>query len=67
MSPLRPANFRTARLRSVDLEKCERTQFSITLTKEEDAKEELYSLVALAQVSPEGLKGLGARVIDEAD
>ena len=35
--------------------------------EEEDAKEELYSLVTVAEVPPEGLKGLGTKVIDEAD
>ncbi|KAJ4810969.1 60S ribosomal protein L31 [Rhynchospora pubera] len=34
---------------------------------EEDAKEELYSLVTVAEVPAEGLKGLGTKVIDEAD
>lgn len=35
--------------------------------EEEDAKEELYSLVTVAEVPSEGLKGLGTKVIDEAD
>ncbi|KAL6646124.1 hypothetical protein ACP70R_017732 [Stipagrostis hirtigluma subsp. patula] len=34
---------------------------------EEDAKEELYSLVTVAEIPAEGLKGLGTRVVDEAD
>ncbi|KAG6474369.1 hypothetical protein ZIOFF_068303 [Zingiber officinale] len=34
---------------------------------EEDAKEELYSLVTVAEIPPEGLKGLGTKVVDEAD
>ncbi|CAD6246055.1 unnamed protein product [Miscanthus lutarioriparius] len=34
---------------------------------EEDAKEELYSLVTVAEIPAEGLKGLGTKVIDEAD
>ncbi|CAL9110776.1 unnamed protein product [Musa textilis] len=34
---------------------------------EEDAKEELYSLVTVAEVPPEGFKGLGTKVVDEAD
>lgn len=34
---------------------------------EEDAKEELYSLVTLAEVPPEGLKGLGTKVIEGDD
>jgi large subunit ribosomal protein L31e len=34
---------------------------------EEDAKEELYSLVTVAETPPEGLKGLGTKVVDEAD
>ncbi|XP_058077386.1 large ribosomal subunit protein eL31-like isoform X1 [Magnolia sinica] len=35
--------------------------------EEEDAKEELYSLVTVAEVPPEGLKGLGTKVIEEGD
>ncbi|PKA55359.1 60S ribosomal protein L31 [Apostasia shenzhenica] len=35
--------------------------------EEEDAKEEFYSLVTVAEVPPEGLRGLGTKVIDEAD
>lgn len=34
---------------------------------EEDAKEEFYSLVTVAEVPAEGLKGLGTKVIDEED
>ena len=34
---------------------------------EEDAKEEFYSLVTVAQIPPEGLRGLGTKVIDEED
>ena len=34
---------------------------------EEEAKEELYSLVAVTEVPPEGLKGLGTKVIDGDD
>lgn len=34
---------------------------------EEDAKEEFYSLVTVAEIPPEGLKGLGTKVIDEDD
>nr|BCX99757.1 60S ribosomal protein L31 [Zostera marina] len=34
--------------------------------EEEDAKEELYSLVTVADV-PEGLKGLSTKIIDETD
>ncbi|RWW24017.1 hypothetical protein GW17_00011714 [Ensete ventricosum] len=34
---------------------------------EEDAKEELYSLVMVAEVPQEGFKGLGTKVVDEAD
>jgi large subunit ribosomal protein L31e len=34
---------------------------------EEDAKEELYSLVTVAEVPAEGLKGLGTKVVDETD
>ncbi|XP_064982135.1 large ribosomal subunit protein eL31-like [Musa acuminata AAA Group] len=33
----------------------------------EDAKEELFSLVTVAEVSQEGFKGLGTKVVDEAD
>ncbi|KAG0458368.1 hypothetical protein HPP92_023525 [Vanilla planifolia] len=35
--------------------------------EEEDAKEEFYSLVTVAEVPPEGLRGLGTKVIDDAD
>ncbi|GAY36966.1 hypothetical protein CUMW_025670, partial [Citrus unshiu] len=34
---------------------------------EEDAKEEFYSLVTVAEIPSEGLKGLGTKVIDEED
>ena len=34
---------------------------------EEDAKEEFYSLVTVAEIPPEGLKGLGTKVIDEEE
>ncbi|PWZ57834.1 hypothetical protein Zm00014a_038079 [Zea mays] len=34
---------------------------------EEDAKEELYSLVTVAEIPAEGLKGLGTKVVDETD
>ena len=34
---------------------------------EEDAKEELYSLVTVAEVPAEGLKWLGTKVVDETD
>ncbi|RZC83105.1 hypothetical protein C5167_045892 [Papaver somniferum] len=34
---------------------------------EEDAKEELYSLVSVAEIPVEGLKGLGTKIIDETD
>ncbi|XP_038903425.1 60S ribosomal protein L31 [Benincasa hispida] len=34
---------------------------------EEDAKEEFYSLITVAEVPAEGLKGLGTKVIDEED
>lgn len=33
---------------------------------EEDAKEELYSLVTVAD-TPEGLKGLGTKIIDDEE
>ncbi|GAB2225352.1 hypothetical protein Drorol1_Dr00006144, partial [Drosera rotundifolia] len=33
----------------------------------EDAKEELYSLVTVAEIPPEGLRGLGTKVIDDED
>ncbi|KAI0519564.1 60S ribosomal protein L31 [Dendrobium catenatum] len=35
--------------------------------EEEDAKEEFYSLVTVTEIPPEGLKGLGTKVIDETD
>ncbi|KAM3189578.1 hypothetical protein ACQJBY_064122 [Aegilops geniculata] len=34
---------------------------------EEDAKEELYSLVTVAEVPAEGLKGLGTKVVDDTE
>lgn len=34
---------------------------------EEDAKEELFSLVTVAEVPTEGLKGLGTKVIEDED
>ena len=34
---------------------------------EEEAKEEFFSLVTVAEISPEGLKGLGTKVIEEED
>ncbi|KAF3635583.1 60S ribosomal protein L31 [Capsicum annuum] len=32
---------------------------------DEDAKEELYSLVTVAEIPPEGFKGLGTKVIED--
>ncbi|KAK4483650.1 hypothetical protein RD792_010851 [Penstemon davidsonii] len=32
---------------------------------DEDAKEELYSLVTVAEIPPEGLKGLGTKIIED--
>jgi len=32
---------------------------------EEDAKEELYSLVTVAEIPPEGLKGLGTKLVED--
>ncbi|KAF5738369.1 Ribosomal protein L31e family protein [Tripterygium wilfordii] len=34
---------------------------------EEDAKEEFYSLVTVAEIPPEGLKGLGTKVVEEEE
>ncbi|KAF3638505.1 60S ribosomal protein L31 [Capsicum annuum] len=34
---------------------------------DEDAKEELYSLVTVTEIPPEGLKGLGTKVIEDED
>lgn len=34
---------------------------------EEDAKEEFYSLVTVAEIPTEGLRGLGTKVIDEEE
>ena len=34
---------------------------------DEDAKEELYSLVTVAEIPAEGLKGLGTKVIEDED
>lgn len=44
-----------------------RVRISRKRNDEEDAKEELYSLVTVAEVPAEGLKGLGTLVVDEAD
>ncbi|MQM21211.1 hypothetical protein Taro_054246 [Colocasia esculenta] len=44
-----------------------RVQISRKRNDEEDAKEEFYSLVMVAEVPPEGLKGLGTKVIEEED
>jgi large subunit ribosomal protein L31e len=32
---------------------------------EEDAKEELYSLVTVTEIPPEGLKGLGTKIVED--
>ena len=42
-----------------------RVRISRKRNDDEDAKEELYSLVTVADVPAEGLKGLGTKVIDE--
>ncbi|KAK3018441.1 hypothetical protein RJ639_004258 [Escallonia herrerae] len=34
---------------------------------DEDAKEELYSLVTVAEIPAEGLKGLGTKIIEDED
>ncbi|KAL0338989.1 UNVERIFIED_CONTAM: 60S ribosomal protein L31 [Sesamum angustifolium] len=34
---------------------------------DEDAKEELYSLVTVAEIPPEGLKALGTKIIEDED
>lgn len=34
---------------------------------DEDAKEELYSLVTVAEIPAKGLKGLGTKVIEDED
>lgn len=34
---------------------------------DEDAKEELYSLVTVAEIPAEGLKGLGTKIIDDEE
>ncbi|PKA51619.1 60S ribosomal protein L31 [Apostasia shenzhenica] len=44
-----------------------RVRIASKRNEEEDAKEEFYSLVTVAEVPPEGLRGLGTKVIDEAD
>ncbi|PKI49084.1 hypothetical protein CRG98_030536 [Punica granatum] len=35
--------------------------------EDEDAKEELYSLVTVTEIPPEGLKGLGTKIIEDDD
>lgn len=45
-----------------------RVRISRKRNEEEDAKEELYSLVSVAEIPIEGgLKGLGTKIIDETD
>uniref|UniRef100_A0A0D9WPT5 60S ribosomal protein L31 n=1 Tax=Leersia perrieri TaxID=77586 RepID=A0A0D9WPT5_9ORYZ len=34
---------------------------------DEDAKEELYSLVTVAEIPPEGLKGLGTKLVEDEE
>ncbi|KAI6681931.1 hypothetical protein NL676_035812 [Syzygium grande] len=35
--------------------------------EDEDAKEELYSLVTVAEIPPEGVRGLGTKIIEDDD
>ncbi|KAK3439035.1 hypothetical protein EUGRSUZ_C03690 [Eucalyptus grandis] len=35
--------------------------------EDEDAKEELYSLVTVAEIPPEGIKGMGTKIIEDDD
>ncbi|CAA6672334.1 unnamed protein product [Spirodela intermedia] len=44
-----------------------RVRISRKRNDDEDAKEELYSLVTVAEIPAEGLKGLGTKVIEEGD
>jgi large subunit ribosomal protein L31e len=44
-----------------------RVRISRKRNDEEDAKEELYSIVTVAEVPPEGLSGLGTKIIEEED
>lgn len=44
-----------------------RVRISRRRNDDEDAKEELYSLVTVAELPPEGTKGLGTKVIEEDD
>lgn len=44
-----------------------RVRISRKRNDEEDAKEELYSIVTVAEVPPEGLTGLGTKIIEEED
>lgn len=44
-----------------------RVRISRKRNDEEDAKEELYSIVTVAEVPPEGLSGLGTKVVEEED
>lgn len=34
---------------------------------DEDAKEELYSLISVTEIPPEGLAGLGTKIIEDED
>ncbi|KAE8714116.1 60S ribosomal protein L31 [Hibiscus syriacus] len=42
-----------------------RVRIARKINDDEDAKEELYSLVTVAEIPAEGLKGLGTKVIDD--
>lgn len=44
-----------------------RVRISRKRNDEEDAKEELYSIVTVAEVPAEGLSGLGTNIIEEED
>ena len=44
-----------------------RVRISRKRNDEEDAKEELYSIVTVAEVPPEGLSGVGTKIIEEED
>jgi large subunit ribosomal protein L31e len=44
-----------------------RVRISRKRNDEEDAKEELYSLVTVAEIPAEGLKGLGTKVVEDEE
>ena len=44
-----------------------RVRIACKRNDDEDAKEEIYSLVVVAEIPAEGLKGLGTKIIDDEE